>query len=70
MYLVDEVFKGKPVSAYLLDPIRGNFISADDHATDGYRRLENVSYPCFTTKRGTRVEVQEGDLEWRRTNRT
>jgi hypothetical protein len=60
LYLVGEVFKGKPVSAYLFDPIRNNFIAADDHFNDGYRRLENVSYPCFTTQRGTRVELREG----------
>jgi hypothetical protein len=60
LYLVDEVFKGKPVSACLLDPIRGVFIGARDHETDGYRMLENVSYPCFTTERGTRVELKEG----------
>jgi hypothetical protein len=60
LYLINEVFKGKPVSAYLLDPIRGLFISADDHIHDGYRKLENVSYPCFTTGRGTRIELKEG----------
>lgn len=60
LYLAEEVFKGKPVSAFLLDPVRGNFISADDHSSNGYRRLENVSYPCFTTQRGTRVELREG----------
>jgi hypothetical protein len=60
LYLVNEIFKGKPVSAYLLDPIRNTFIAADDHINAGYRRLENVSYPCFTTKRGTRVELKEG----------
>lgn len=60
MYLVDEVFKGKPVSAYLLDPVRASFIAADDHVRDGYRRLENISYPCFTSRRGTRIEVKEG----------
>ena len=32
----------------------------DDHVTDGYRTLENVSYPCFTTKGGHRVEWREG----------
>jgi len=60
IYLVDEVFKGKSVSTYLLDPVRATFISADEHIIDGYRRLENVSYPCFTTSRGTRVELKEG----------
>jgi len=60
LYLADEVFKGRPVSAYLLDPIRGIFITAADHITDGYRMLENVSYPCFTSARGTRIELKEG----------
>jgi uncharacterized protein (DUF362 family) len=48
------------VSAYLLDPIREAFIAADDHTTDGYRRFENVSYPCFTTAGGRRIELKEG----------
>ena len=60
LYLANDVFKDKPVSAYLFDPIRSTFISTDDHVTNGYRRLENISYPCFTTQRGTRVELQEG----------
>lgn len=60
MYLVDTVFQDPRVSAYLLDPIRGNFIATDDHQQDGYRVYENVSYPCFTTGRGHRVELREG----------
>jgi uncharacterized protein (DUF362 family) len=60
LYLVDQVFKDPRVSAYLLDPVRGIFIGAADHVTQGYRKLENVSYPCFTTARGTRVELKEG----------
>jgi UDP-N-acetylglucosamine:LPS N-acetylglucosamine transferase len=28
--------------------------------TDGYRRYEDVSYPCFTTPGGRRVELREG----------
>jgi len=60
LHLANEVFKGKPVSARLLDPIRGVFIGTQDHRTEGYRKLENVSYPCFTTDRGTRVELREG----------
>jgi uncharacterized protein (DUF362 family) len=60
LYLVDEVFRGYPVSAYLLDPVRSRFIADDDHVTNGYRRFETVSYPCFTTARGTRVELREG----------
>ena len=45
---------------YLLDPIRETFISVEDHTTDGYRKLLDVSYPCFTTSKGTRVELREG----------
>ena len=59
-YLADEVFDGKNVSCYLLDDIREIFISADDHKTDGYRRLNDVSYPCFTTAAGKRCELKEG----------
>jgi uncharacterized protein (DUF362 family) len=59
-YLVDEVFADSRVSKYLLDPIRGTFIPGGDHATDGYRKLDPVSYPCFTTAKGNRVELREG----------
>jgi hypothetical protein len=59
-YLVDKVFADRHVSKYLLDPIRATFISEDDHKTDGYRRLGNVSYPCFTTAKENRVELREG----------
>ena len=58
--LVDRVFRDSRVSAFLLDPIRGRFIADDDHATDGFRRFESVSYPCFTTAGGRRVELREG----------
>lgn len=60
LWLVDTLFHDPRVSAYLLDPVRGTFIGEDDHATDGYRRLENVSYPCFTTAGGRRVELAAG----------
>ena len=59
-YLVDQVFADSRVSAFLFDPIRSSFITADDHQTNGYRRFENVSYPCFTTAGGRRVELREG----------
>jgi hypothetical protein len=59
-YLVGQVFADPRVSAFLFDPIRSSFITADDHLTDGYRRFENVSYPCFTTAGGRRVELREG----------
>ncbi len=60
LYLANTVFKDSRVSAYLLDPIRGIFIDPTDHDTDGYRLYENVSYPCFTTAGGRRVELWEG----------
>ena len=60
LYLVNTIFRDARVSSYLLDPIRSTFIAADDHHTDGYRRYEDVSYPCFTTLRGTRIELKEG----------
>ena len=59
-YLVDTIFADPRVSKYLLDPIRENFISKEDHSTDGYRKLFNISYPCFTTAKGTRIELKEG----------
>jgi hypothetical protein len=60
LFLRDVIFKDSRVSAYLLDPIRATIINADDHATQGYRLYENVSYPCFTTPGGRRVELREG----------
>lgn len=60
LYLVNTVFTDPRVSSYLLDPIRTKFIEASDHATDGYRTFENVSYPCFTTTGNHRVEFMEG----------
>ena len=60
VYLVEEVFKDPRVSAMLLDPLRSKFIGVEDHTTAGYRRLQNVSYPCFTTAGGLRVELYEG----------
>jgi len=60
LYLVNTVFDDPRVSAYLLDPIRTTFIDDTDHTTDGYRTHENVSYPCFTTEGGNRIELREG----------
>jgi uncharacterized protein (DUF362 family) len=60
VYLVEQVFRDPRVSAVLLDPIRSRFIGTDDHVTNGYRRYENVSYPCFNTQNGRRVELLEG----------
>jgi hypothetical protein len=60
LYLVNSIFNDPRVSAFLLDPIRDVFISSSDHATNGYRKYENVSYPCFTTAGGRRVELRDG----------
>ncbi len=60
LYLVDHIFNDPRVSSYLLDTIRGTFIGEEDHQTDGYRGFQNVSYPCFTTEGGNRVELREG----------
>lgn len=60
LYLVNTLFQDPRVSAFLLDPIRAAIIEAVDHSTDGYRIYENVSYPCFTTAGGHRVELREG----------
>jgi uncharacterized protein (DUF362 family) len=59
-YLVNNVFKEAPVSSYLLDPIRANFISDSEHSIDGYRLISDVSYPCFTSVQGNRIELREG----------
>ena len=60
LYLVNNIFKDPRVSAYLLDEIKETFIGKTDHIKDGYRKHENVSYPCFTTAGGRRVELREG----------
>jgi uncharacterized protein (DUF362 family) len=59
-HLVYTVFKNDPVSSYLLDPIRSVFIAESEHTTDGYRAVSNVSYPCFTSQGGHRIELQQG----------
>jgi len=68
-HLVRDVFLAQPVSSYLLDPIRSRFINASDHVSDGYRTVSPpagltpaspVSYPCFTTAGGRRIELREG----------
>ena len=60
--LVHSVFADAPVSSYLLDPIRETFIAGDNHKRDGYRKrnTQRVSYPCFTTAGGHRIELREG----------
>ncbi len=60
LYLVNSIFRDPRVSAFLLDPIRTAFIGPADHVTNGYRKYENVSYPCFMTPGGRRVELRDG----------
>jgi hypothetical protein len=60
LWLVNSLFGDARVSATLLDPVRSTFINDADHGTAGYRRLDNVSYPCFTTAGGRRVELGRG----------
>lgn len=59
-YLVDTIFNDPRVSCYLLDPIRTIMIGPNEHNIDGYRKYENVSYPCFTTIGGHRIELRDG----------
>jgi hypothetical protein len=64
-YLTGKVFAGKPVSSFLMDPYENVWIASDDHKTTGYRRVGEagtkcVSYPCFTTAKGNRIELKEG----------
>ncbi|MGA2502092.1 MAG: DUF362 domain-containing protein [Tepidisphaeraceae bacterium] len=64
-YLVGTVFAGKPVSSFLMDPHAGVFIADSDHTTNGYRRIgepgtQCISYPCFTTAGGNRIELRDG----------
>jgi hypothetical protein len=64
-YLVKTVFAGKPVSSFLMDPHANSWIAADEHTTNGDRRIGDrgsacISYPCFTTARGNRIELREG----------
>jgi hypothetical protein len=59
-YLIDHVFDDPRVSGYLLDPLIITFIDENDHKTDGYRKIDNISYPCFTSAGGNRIELKQG----------
>lgn len=59
-WMVQQLFQDDRVGERLLDGLRTTFITETDHDTEGYRTLSNVSYPCFFTPRGTRVELKEG----------
>ena len=59
-HLVYTVFKHDPVSCYLLDPIQSIFISESDHLTDGYRKISDISYPCFTSAGGHQIDLHQG----------
>ncbi len=60
-WMVDELFQDTRVGERLLDGVRQAFIDENDHDTEGYRRDENaVSYPCFFTPQGRRIELKHG----------
>jgi uncharacterized protein (DUF362 family) len=59
-YLLYNVFKNDPVSSFLLDPVRSIFIPGSENVTNGYRKISGVSYPCFTSLMGHRIELREG----------
>jgi hypothetical protein len=59
-YLLYNVFKNDPVSSFLLDPVRSIFIPGSENVTNGYRTISGVSYPCFTSLMGNRIELREG----------
>jgi len=59
-YLVDSVFADPRVTKILMDPYINTFISADDHSTNGFRKQGSISYPCFVSGGGRRVEWKEG----------
>ena len=59
-YLVYSVFKNDPVSSFLLDPVRSVFIADSDNITNGYRKISDTSYPCFTTQMDHRIELKRG----------
>lgn len=58
--LVSSVFNDPRVSAKLMDPLVNVFLGPKDHTQDGFRRFQNVSYPCFTSSGGRRIELREG----------
>jgi uncharacterized protein (DUF362 family) len=62
-YLVNTMFHDPRVSSFLLDSIRSRFIGTGEHTTNGYRKTSDVSYPCFTSAGGNRIELREGVWE-------
>ncbi len=59
-YVVDTMFADSRVTKHLMDPYRAAIIAADDHSNTGYRIDGVVSYPCFWTAGGRRIEWKEG----------
>ena len=62
-YVVDNLIADPRVSWRQLDEIGETFIGPDDHEVEGYRIYQDVSYPCFLTPGGHRVELKEGIWE-------
>jgi uncharacterized protein (DUF362 family) len=67
-HLAETTFQDAPVSTFLMDPYRAVLLGSHDHHDNGYRVLNphpehqdwSISYPCFTTAAGNRVELKEG----------
>jgi len=60
-YVVDTMFADPRVTKVLMDPYRSTFISGSDHSSTGFRMHGvTVSYPCFWSTGGRRVEWKEG----------
>jgi len=59
-YLVDTVFADPRVTKILMDSYIDTFISTSDHSNNGFRKQGSISYPCFWSAGGRRVEWKEG----------
>jgi uncharacterized protein (DUF362 family) len=62
-HVVDSLFSDPRVSCRQLDGIGETFIGPGDRDVEGYRIYQDVSYPCFFTAGGRRVELREGIWE-------
>ena len=59
-YLVDTVFADPRVTKILMDPYINDFIATDAHSSTGFRKQGSISYPCFWSAGGKRIEWKEG----------
>ncbi len=59
-WLATGLFKDPRVGQRLLDPIRFTLVGANDHVTEGFRKIGTTSYACFNSPQGRRIEFKEG----------